>query len=254
MVLTSIAAAVARSRFVTGLLGVAVGAVAIVGSEALAAGSSSPTYTGCLKTTAGSIYNVKQGNAPLAACNGTDKKLKLSAGDITSVVAGTGLTGGATTGDAGLSLAPSYQLPQGCGNGTVPVADQGSWGCVNNFEPFNFQAIPVNVNPQLIQLGTLEIGFQCDGTAHQGDLEVTNPGGVTASFNISYVQLGGGANDTGFNVAPGASVLAVTNPGSTGSLVWSTTAGEIETGTVSWFYDGGANSCQFHGELIHGQT
>lgn len=44
-------------------------------------------------------------------------------GDITDVTAGTGLTGGGSSGAVSLGLASGYQLPQSCGNGQVAKAN-----------------------------------------------------------------------------------------------------------------------------------
>ena len=84
----------------------------MAGPTAWAAVTSNPgpstTYTGCLGTSSGGIYNVAKGNVPLAACSGTDKQIKLAGGTITSVVAGAGLTGGATKGNATLAVDPTW--------------------------------------------------------------------------------------------------------------------------------------------------
>ncbi|GEM_PF-3359533 len=52
-----------------------------------------------------------------------------SLGDITGVIAGTGLTGGATSGDATLSVASSFQLPQSCANNQIPKWTGSAWNC-----------------------------------------------------------------------------------------------------------------------------
>jgi hypothetical protein len=54
---------------------------------------------------------------------------EIARGSITSVIAGTGLTGGATSGDATLSVAVPYQLPQSCANGQIPSWNGSAWGC-----------------------------------------------------------------------------------------------------------------------------
>lgn len=50
-------------------------------------------------------------------------------GDISSVTAGTGLTGGSQSGDATLTVSPSFQLPQTCKNGAIPEWTGSSWRC-----------------------------------------------------------------------------------------------------------------------------
>lgn len=55
-----------------------------------------------------------------------------SGGTVTSVGSGTGLSGGPITSAGTLSLAGSYQLPQGCANGEVPKSNgSGGWSCVS---------------------------------------------------------------------------------------------------------------------------
>lgn len=53
-----------------------------------------------------------------------------SGGTVTTVGAGTGLIGGPITGSGKLSIASSYQLPQSCNAGQIPIQNNsGNWGC-----------------------------------------------------------------------------------------------------------------------------
>jgi hypothetical protein len=118
--------------FIRSMLGI-VTAVAALGSPGAARASfpddSVLTYTGCLTTTGGTLTSVAVGLSPLVPCNSGAVLVHLSGGDITSIVAGTGLSGGGTNGAVTLSVAPTYALPQGCGTDAVPKWNGTSWTC-----------------------------------------------------------------------------------------------------------------------------
>lgn len=60
--------------------------------------------TGCLSQNAGLFYNLKVGSSPLNPCPTGDPQIA-TGGPITSIIAGTGLTGGGTAGDITLGVA-----------------------------------------------------------------------------------------------------------------------------------------------------
>lgn len=93
--------------------------------------SETPTYTGCLSAEDGTVYGFAEGAVPAVGCAQGDGQISLSAGDVTEVLAGDGLLGGASSGVAKSDIAPSFQLPQECDEGQVTKwnPDTDSWTC-----------------------------------------------------------------------------------------------------------------------------
>ena len=87
------------------------------------------SYTGCLNREGGTIVQVKEGESPLRRCSTDQIEVHLSGGDITSLTAGTGLTGGGTNGAVTLALSSGFRLPQDCVSGQVAKWDGTGWTC-----------------------------------------------------------------------------------------------------------------------------
>src|SRR5439155_4910014 len=107
------------------------GTVTSVGSGT---GLTGGPITGSGSLALASSYQLPQScaNGQVASSNGAGGWTcgSAGAGTVTSVGSGTGLTGGPVTGAGSLALAGSYQLPQACASGQIPVANgSGGWTC-----------------------------------------------------------------------------------------------------------------------------
>jgi hypothetical protein len=111
-------------------------AVAVaLGSAVIAVAGHAPadvdSYTGCLNTSSGTFANVAMGETPLAPCKDKEIEVHLGGGDVTGVVAGSGLSGGGSEGQVALgvdssavvtAIQPGFGLSGGGSGGDVTLA------------------------------------------------------------------------------------------------------------------------------------
>jgi hypothetical protein len=119
-----------------GLLVLVSAAALLVAGAGIGAWATYPStvdvYAGCLTTSgtgAGQISKVALGSSPLKPCSSTQRVVNLSGGTITSVSAGSGLTGGGSNGAVTIGLESGYALPQTCADGEVVGQTNGQFAC-----------------------------------------------------------------------------------------------------------------------------
>ena len=102
-------------------------------AQASHGGSQGTTLTGCLNP-GGQLKNIAVGDEPARPCSRNETLVHLGGGDITAVrtADASGLQGGAESGDADISLQPSYRLPQNCSQDQVPKAVADVWRCAED--------------------------------------------------------------------------------------------------------------------------
>jgi hypothetical protein len=101
----------------------------LLGGPILDVGTITLAPTQLLPTSACAGNQIARWNGSAWVCSNDGN----SGGTVTSVGSGTGLTGGPVTSSGTLSIASSYQLPQGCTNGQVAKSNgSGAWSCATD--------------------------------------------------------------------------------------------------------------------------
>jgi hypothetical protein len=90
------------------------------------------SYTGCLNPGPNTLVQVAVGDIPAnPPCRSGATEVHFSGGDLTSLTAGTGLTGGGVNGDVSIALAPTFQLPQTCTPNQGTAWNGTGWACAS---------------------------------------------------------------------------------------------------------------------------
>lgn len=103
--------------------------------------------------------------------------------------------------------------------------------------------------------GSSGSGTSSSGTATTGNITFSPPASDTSNSGLNPGQgmLSGGTNPQPTPAAPGTTTSQVTNPGSTGTLTWSTPAG-TQTGTAQQFLQAFQSTGQNAGQIVQGGT
>ena len=216
------------------------------------AGHNPASFTGCIKAHTGTLYNFAPGDSPSEPCRGGESEIHMSGGDIISVIAGAGLSGGGTNGDATLSVANSYQLPQVCTAGQVAKWNSGTslWECAADLGGITSETDPqvgsiatdsvprwdgsalitgalFNTAAGSIGIGTITPAEKLHvvGNAQLSQLVISS-GGSTVQAAIRF----SGDDNTGL-FSPAADIIALTTNGIERIRV--TSGGSVGIGTAS---------------------
>ena len=163
-------------------------------------GGESKSFTGCLRTKAGTLAQLKRGDAPLSRCGKGKVVVHLSGGDLTTLTAaaGGGLVGGGTNGAVSLSLR------RDCQQGQIVKWKDGAWGCASDSDStatagtgleatgnaFSIQPAYRVRNAPDCASGQFAVGFDAEG-AIQCATPPSPAATVFASFQAGVVAIPG---------------------------------------------------------------
>ncbi len=247
-------------------------ALVLAAAASAAAAARAPaavqSYTGCLSPILNAIYDVAPGDAPAHACVRPAAVIRLSSGDVTSLAAGTGLSGGGDNGDVSMSIAPSFRLPQACTNGQTASWNGTAWACASFASQADFNAFvallssPGTINDasnpvHWTKLKGVPAGF-ADGTDNVGPSYAAGTGlnlaGTTFSVDPGQVQ-----NRIGGTCPAGSSIRAISQDGSVtceGHAAYTAGAGLALNGSEFSVADGGVTPAKLsfdpatHADLV----
>jgi len=209
------------------------------------------SYAGCLNiggNSGGQIGQVAVGDVPLKACGSNQKLIHLSGGDITNVIAGTGLSGGGDNGAVTLSLDSGHSLPQNCSNGQVAKSNgSNAWSCAGDNDTTYSAGTGLKLTGTQFALNDPHVvqktdTVDCSANAAACKRGAGLFGGVVACAAGSVLLSGGAWAYTGSEPVLGSTpdfVLTSTSPGfddagrPTGWFGWATFTRDVTSGTFN---------------------
>lgn len=123
---------------------------------------------------------------------------------ITAVNAGTGLTGGGTSGVVTLTVASAYQLPQACGNGQVAKWSGTKWVCADDSLTLPFST---TVNGSSDVFAVTNTGTRSGAGLFQN----VNPASSSPALKVRHFGSGTGVDIMQDNPAGGPALAVNTN-------------------------------------------
>jgi hypothetical protein len=178
-------------------LGIVLGAIVLVAAgAALAYGAtrvSTPgiTLTGCLQRD-GDLQDLAVGTSPRRKCGKRETEVSVGNGDITAVSAGTGIQGGAESGEATVAIAPSFRLPQSCASGQTLTISGTGWSCADR-QTLTTQQIPAGDSRcanggVAILIGLLQPALVCNGAPGASGANGKDGSGLAKSPNGQFTM------------------------------------------------------------------